>query len=129
MSVRSSSPDSCRADELLVAEGLGQERTDAPQQECGSDVLRAACANEEHDGVDQNSYSRAGLSTRIFLRTPASGAQGGRRSSTRPSSTCHSGATLEVLPFTAFGCGQLVPHRMRSTLALVSVCARGVKWP
>src|SRR6202521_336522 len=107
----------------------GPERTYAPQQECGSDVLRAACSNEKHDAVNQNWYSRAGLSTRIFLRTAGSGAQVGRRLSARPSPTCHSGVTLEVLPFTPFGCGQLVPHRMRSTLALISVCASGVKWP
>src|SRR6516164_2741077 len=69
------------------------------------------------DGAaSQNWYSRAGLSTRILLRIAGSGAQVGRRLSTRPSSTCHSGVTLVVLPFTAFGCGQLVPHRIRSTL-------------
>ena len=35
--------------------------------------------------------------------------------------------SLEVLPFSEFGCGQLVPHRMRSTLALISIWASGVK--
>jgi hypothetical protein len=50
------------------------------------------------------------------LHTPESGAQVGRRLSTRPSSTCHSDVTLEVLPFTRFGCAPL--HRLQLSFLL-----------
>src|SRR5262249_2923566 len=101
-------------------------------QKCAADgtALRQAAEARiccEPLGSQENSYSRAGLSTRIFLRTAASGAQVGRRLSTSPSSTGHSGVTFEVLPFSELGCGQLVPHRMRSTLASISIWASGVK--
>src|SRR5579872_2504791 len=77
---------------------------------------------------DQNPYSRAGLSTRIFLRIAGSGAQTANSLRSRPSSIGSGGDTsvgLRPGRAAASGWGQSVPHTIRSGLASISARPRG----
>jgi hypothetical protein len=68
----------------------------------------------QSEALNQNSYKRFGLSTRIFLRVAASGTHSASKLSTRPSSIGSAGAmsvSLRPSTFTASGCGQSVPRQ------------------
>jgi reverse gyrase len=68
-----------------------------------------ACGN-----VTQKAYRVAGFSTRMTLRTVASGAHVASKLRRRPSSTRSGGETLLGLrPEPVSGCGQSEPHRIR----------------
>ncbi len=121
-----------------LAISLLQEKPHALCDVGGVGDLRLRGRSHQHPGNEQefhcnpppaqNPYSFAGLSTRIFLRSPASGAHAGRRFSTRPSSTWKSGvSSFGLRPEPEFGCGQFVPQRMRSGFAAISARASGKK--